>query len=187
MNVVMKLPPSFAGNDGKGLLEQEDDTPSGYQPFRRGSIRDMITSLSPFASASKDEECSVDASGHLTTTTNMSQEIMVPMPKPAQARERAFEEHCHHQNVPSLTLSYSNGSLNEHHLAFCLFEVCLGLREFYIQRGHLPVKERRKHPDLPISLTGYHDWFLGGYTIWINVTVKQVGSSCPRPFNGISL
>ena len=183
----MKLPPSFAGNDGKGLLEQEDDTPLGYQPFRRGSIRDMITSLSQFASASKDEECSVDASGHLTTNTNMNQQIMVPMPKPAPAKESAFEEQYHHQNVPSLTLSHSNGSLNDHHLAFCLFEVCLGLREFYIQRGHLPVKERRKHPDLPISLTGYHDWFLGGYTIWINVTAKQVGSSYPRPFNSTSL
>ena len=78
----------------------------------------MITSLSQFATASKDEECSVDAGGHLTTNTNMNQQIMVPMPKPAPAKESAFEEQYHHQNVPSLTLSVSNGSLNDHHLAF---------------------------------------------------------------------
>ena len=185
--VVAKLLPSLTGKDGKCLMGQEEDTPSGYQPFRRGSIRDMITSFRPFASGSKDEGCSQDASGHLSTNTNMNQQIMVPMPKPTPAKENVFEDQCHHRNIPSLTLSCSNGSLNDHHLCFCLFEVCLGLREFYIQRGHLPVKDRRKHPDLPISLTGYHDWFLGGYTIWINVTAKQVGSSCAGLFHSTVL
>ena len=170
-NIIIVL----IGNNDKGLINQDESPPSGYHPFRRGSIRDMITSLSSFAGGSNTNEgYSTDGSGHLTTNTVLNQQITVPMPKPTQLKKENITEDHFNRNIPQLTLSYSDGSLNDHHLAFCLFEVCLGLREFFIQRGNLPVKERRKNPDLPISLTCYHDWFLGGFTIWINVTAKQV-------------
>ena len=166
---------SLIGNNNKGVNNQEEDPSSGYHPFRRGSIRNMITSLSSFAGGSNaNEGYSIDGSGHLTTNTIFNQQITVPMPKIIEPIKETFIEDPYNRNIPSLTLSHSNGSLNDHHLAFCLFEVCLGLREFFIQKGNLPVKERRKNPDLPISLIDYHDWFLGAFTVWINVTAKQV-------------
>ena len=147
----------------------------------------MITSLSSFATGSGSLDGGfTDAAGHLTTNTVVEQQIVVPMPvklqenlSQAQQQQLPQQRTGQQQNttiaIPSLTLSYSSGSLNDHHLAFCLFEVCLGLREFHIQRGNLPVKERRRNPDVPVSLIGYHDWFLAGFTIWINDTANQVG------------
>merc|ERR1712020_868127 len=96
------------------------------------------------------------------------------MPKSPKIQKENVFEVPFTSNIPSLTLSYSDSALNDHHLAFCLFEVCLGLREFSIQKGNLPVKERRKNPNVPISLSDYHNWFLSGFTIWINVAAKQV-------------
>ena len=163
------------GNSNKCLNTQDDSPPSRYRPFRRGSIRDMITSLSSFAGGSNSVEgYSTDGSGRLTTSTVLNQQITVPMPKTAQVLRENYAEDSFSRNIPSISLSYSDGCLNDHHLAFCLFEVCLGLREFSIQKGNLPVKERRKNPNLPVSLTDYHDWFLPGFTIWINVIAKQV-------------
>lgn len=166
----------------KSLNNQEDSPPPGYRPFRRGSMMDMISAITSLTGGSSNEGCATDGSGHLTTNTSIDQPITVPMPKspqnfcrsPISNNQNFSTDHHMNRNIPSLTLSYSDGSLNDHHLAFCLFEVCLGLREFSIQKGNLPVKERRKNPNLPMSLTNYHEWFLPGFTIWINVTAKQV-------------
>lgn len=161
------------GNDDDTSTSPDDCAPSGYNPFRRGSIRDMISSISQFAAGSKDDESfSTDASGHLTTST--IPQNTVSMSKSPQPLTESLNGNTFNQNVPQLTLSFSDGSSNDHHLAFCLFEVCLGLREFTIQKGNLPVKERRKNPNVPISLSDYHIWFLSGFTIWINVAAKQV-------------
>ena len=133
----------------------------------------MISSISQFTAGSKDDESfSTDASGHLTTSTIA--QTTVSMSKSPQPLTESLNGNTFNQNVPQLTLSFSDGSSNDHHLAFCLFEVCLGLREFTIQKGNLPVKERRKNPNVPISLSDYHNWFLSGFTIWINVAAKQV-------------
>ena len=161
------------GNDDETSTSPDDCAPSGYNPFRRGSIRDMISTISQFAAGSKDDESfSTDATGHLTTNT--MPQTTVSMSKSPQALAENLHGNTFNQNVPQLTLSFSDGSSNDHHLAFCLFEVCLGLREFTIQKGNLPVKERRKNPNVPISLSDYHNWFLSGFTIWINVAAKQV-------------
>ena len=143
---------------------------------------DMLSAITSLTGGGSNEGYSTDGSGHLTTSTSIDQPITVPMPKSSQNFSKSPvpnsqnfpTDHHLNRNIPSLTLSYSDGSLNDHHLAFCLFEVCLGLREFSIQKGNLPVKERRKNPNLPMSLTNYHEWFLPGFTIWINVTAKQV-------------
>ena len=146
---------------------------------------DMLSAITSLTGGTNSNEgFSTDGSGHLTTSTSIDQPITVPMPKSPQnfpksqlpPNQNFPTDHHLNKNIPSLTLSYSDGSLNDHHLAFCLFEVCLGLREFSIQKGNLPVKERRKNPNLPMSLANYHDWFLPGFTIWINVTAKQVSN-----------
>ena len=127
-------------------------------------MMDMLSAITSLTGGGNSNEgFSTDGSGHLTTSTSIDQPITVPMPKspqnfpksPLSATQNFSTDHHLNRNIPSLTLSYSDSSLNDHHLAFCLFEVCLGLREFSIQKGNLPVKERSFRPSKRKSWTSW--------------------------------